>query len=573
MPKKKKTILDALTVLPMEGQGYDIQSARYDLRKDIHVFVDYLYQRRVKRSVRENKIPKTDARRLAKLLSDPDALVDINAHDESDWLDFIDRLLLSLGLVSYDTEGEYLGYTSSSVSFTDNYIDVHDANYITFAALPLQHQEQRIFDTLVSHYSAEDNEFVSDTLFGQLNKFNKWRCASGVMPSIRFDDARIFLFNCLKFCRAGVWYDTASLISFLKQSHPFFLIPRSPKFNHQWEARIGRYGNFVENHTDSNKPETIPENAEDAFERVEGRFVERFLESIPLTLGYVDLAYGLPTNPGIRPSIGAVKGFRVNECFLRFMARQTPEPRIMVRPNHEIHVESEWYPAAAISKLSPLADLTTTDKICIFKLNREKVIAAMAADESRDVKKYLEQLAENPLPPNIAAELDEWAEHADIFTLYTGFGLIEGDNLPKSVDVFVTDALSDQIRMVRSPDVLFTQLEQAEQAPVKLAHTADKLKTPPAALPSAFAATAVKKQPPAKKPLMRIKRATAITLTFQDAELLHAFVKALIQEKCAVSVDQARQSLTYAAELKPQVNAAMKKLKKDYRIKIGDALP
>ena len=35
----------------------------------------------------------------------------------------------------------------------------------------------------------------------------------------------------------------------------------------------------------------IHESDPDGFERVEGRYVERFLESIPLVLRYVDVAY------------------------------------------------------------------------------------------------------------------------------------------------------------------------------------------------------------------------------------------------------------------------------------------
>ena len=101
------------------------------------------------------------------------------------------------------------------------------------------------------------------------------------------------LLKILQHCQSGIWYSTASLIAYLKTEHPFFLIPKSPK--REKGMNKGRYGNFHE-HRGSRWGDrtTIAETDADAFERVEGRYVERFLEGIPLSLGYVDVAYGEP---------------------------------------------------------------------------------------------------------------------------------------------------------------------------------------------------------------------------------------------------------------------------------------
>ena len=48
-----------------------------DLRRDLHVFVDYVRAREVKRSHRENALSKADAKRLARLMSDPDAVREV----------------------------------------------------------------------------------------------------------------------------------------------------------------------------------------------------------------------------------------------------------------------------------------------------------------------------------------------------------------------------------------------------------------------------------------------------------------------------------------------------------------
>lgn len=41
-----------------------------DLRRDLHLFVEYVRGRSIKRSVRGNDLPRSDMTRLAKLLSD-----------------------------------------------------------------------------------------------------------------------------------------------------------------------------------------------------------------------------------------------------------------------------------------------------------------------------------------------------------------------------------------------------------------------------------------------------------------------------------------------------------------------
>ena len=45
-----------------------------------------------------------------------EVLEQIEADGGSPWLDFIDRLALLLGLVTYNTEGEYMGSSSAEPS-------------------------------------------------------------------------------------------------------------------------------------------------------------------------------------------------------------------------------------------------------------------------------------------------------------------------------------------------------------------------------------------------------------------------------------------------------------------------
>jgi len=83
----------------IDVNGPDVFTNPCDLRKDLHVFVDYVANRDVKRSTRGNNLPKVDARRLAKLITDPDAVEQVEANAQGTWLGYIDWLALKLGFV------------------------------------------------------------------------------------------------------------------------------------------------------------------------------------------------------------------------------------------------------------------------------------------------------------------------------------------------------------------------------------------------------------------------------------------------------------------------------------------
>ena len=95
----------------------DIATELPDLRRDLHVFVDFVRAREVKRSHRGNALSKADAKRLAKLLSDPDAVREVDEEGSSGWIDFVDEVALRLDFIHYDTKGQYAGYTSSSEEY------------------------------------------------------------------------------------------------------------------------------------------------------------------------------------------------------------------------------------------------------------------------------------------------------------------------------------------------------------------------------------------------------------------------------------------------------------------------
>ncbi len=564
LPEKHAEQLD-------ETELTDIENHVPDLRKDLHLFVNYISDRTVKRSVRENNLSKPDLNRLAKLISDPFAVSDVEEYGESDWIDFIDGLALRLKFIDYDTQGEYAGYTSHSTSFPDNYIEFNKEIYTAFVKKSLQEQEQMIFDSLVDSYSDSRNEFYSSNALSRLDRFSIRGCATGVMPLLDFGKIRRRICDHLKHYTPGVWYSTASLIRRLKDLDPYFLIPEKPRYKYKYDEEKGRYCNFFETKYGSHAP-TVKPTDPDAFERVEGRYIERFLEYIPLCMGYVDLVYGKKQDADIFPSMGQIKGFKVTERFIRFINGAVPEPKVTILPNHEIHIESGVYPANMIHRLSPFGQMMSEDKICIMKLDRKRIIAFMVENEGFDVKKFLTSISATPLPQNIVTEISEWAGRSDVFVLYDTCGLLEGKSPPSFANDFLVEKISRDLCLVSSPERVLEKLENAVRAPVEIKHANTKLSPTPKAITSRYLKKAAKEQKPVVKEQVIIKQKTFVTLCFQKVHILEIFVKALVKGKCPVEVDKERMTISYGSKDKKKVAAILKDLRKTYRIKIEDVL-
>ncbi|MEW5961430.1 MAG: hypothetical protein AB1801_27240, partial [Chloroflexota bacterium] len=271
-----------IELTPIEVENLNVFVNPCDVRKDLHTYLDYIRSREVKRSHRSNDLPKSDLQRLAKLMTDPEAVDGLKESGEAPWVEYIDELALQLGFVSYDTKGVYAGYTSAEPSFPDNYIEFRAGPYEEFLALSLAEQEHWLLEHLMNDKAASASEFFSRSPLGWLDRFPSWGSATGIIPALDFPEARWFLLDLLNRCQGGMWYSTASLVQYLKTEHPYFLIPRQlPLPKNKWERPATRYGNFHESEYSAWGHEIdISESDPDAFERVEGRYVERFLENI-----------------------------------------------------------------------------------------------------------------------------------------------------------------------------------------------------------------------------------------------------------------------------------------------------
>lgn len=559
---------------PTNIDELSVFSNQYDLRHDLHAFIEYVQIREVKRSHRSNELSGSDTKRLAKLMSHSSAIEEVKTSGFSNWVNYVDEVALLFKFVKYDTEGTYAGYTSSEPSFPDNYIEVDTNRYQGFIDLPLIEQEKRLLDILVKNYIDGKNEFYVTGVLGRLSGFSTWGSATGIMPGLDFAKPRRFLIEILQTCKAGVWYTTSSLIQYLKEHHPFFLIPQKPKYEYEHDAKDGRYGNFREEKEKWGRGTQISERDVDAFGRVEGRYVERFLEGLPLILGYIDVAYSRTEYKGSLPEMGQLLAFRVNDKFLHVMSGEIIEPRVTVQPNFEVHVESELYPVRTLAQLAKLADVVAKDRTNILKLQRKKVLTQLSQREDLDVIKLLENISGQELPQNVRIELEEWIGVSEAFTLYENVMLLEGDKDLPDIDKFTIESISPAMRIVHSPDRLFTHLEQKELIPLHIKHLSSALTPLPDGAHTVFpkqdsSVSKSKAGAKAKNPVT-IKREVQITFHFPEKELMEEFRKGLITARCPVAVDWSKLTLSFARQYESEVKKVSKALNQDYTIKIED---
>jgi hypothetical protein len=312
----------------------------------------------------------------------------------------------------------------------------------------------------------------------------------------------------------------------------------------------------------------ISESDADAFERVEGRYVERFIEGAPLILGYIEVAYSRTEYKGYLPDMNQLLAFRVSDTFLHVMSGEIIEPIVTVQPNFEVHVESELYPVQILAQLTKLADVVAKDRTSILKLRKKKVLTQLSERDDLDVIKLLEKMSGQKLPQNVQIELDEWTGASEAFTLYENVVLLEGDNDLPEIDRFTIERISPTIRIVHSPDSLFAHLEQKELIPLRIKHRSSALTLLPDGARTVFPRRDLSSKAKAKEPVI-IKREVRITFHFPAKELMEEFRNGLVAVRCPVAADWSKLTLSFDKRYESEVKNVSKALK-DYTIKIED---
>ena len=541
-----------------------------DIRFDLHTFVEYARGHEIKRGHRDNRVPAGHQQRLAKLLSHPLSEVDMDENKYFPWIEHVDQICLALNFVSYDTKGEYAGYSSSEPSFPENFITVEDRAYERFVELPLQAQEERMLDVHLA-FGGRGNEFFGLGPLARLDGFDWQGSACGVLPTIPFPSVRRRLLQLLAECPSGIWFSTASLVEHLQRHDPWFMIPKEIPASVRKTTRFeGRYGNFVEGKRgDWSSRNPISDKDPEGFAKVEGRYLERFLEGIPLVLGYTEVAYvKRKTETLIEPSRGLLPAFRITDRLRRALHKEIAAPKVTVLSNFEVHIESLFFPAQSEQQLRPLGDLVQRGIATVFKLTRTKVAAALAGNSKTDAIATLKRLSGRDLPANVEQELSDWAGHSEKFVLYENFGLLEGHREAARAEQFIQEAISLDFAIIRNPLKLYRHLEAAEQVPLKVHHGENALAAPERAR-SRLVPVAPPRRAIPRKPL-QVRRSRQTTLWFVEAEAQAAFCKLLLDAKCVVATDPRALTVSYPEKAEPLVKESLKKLNQEYAVVLQD---
>jgi hypothetical protein len=560
-----------MKLIPLDPKKLRIFSNDRDLLRDLFTYLDYIGGHSVKRMTRTNEIPRADSVRIAKLMGDPELVNVSKETGGAQWIDFIDGLALQLGLVHFDVKGVYRGYTSSEPSFLENFITVDQARLDKFLNLTPIKQEKQILDTLIQAKSHSEyggyrkNEFYETAILGELDSFGTWGSGIGIMPTLKFSEIRQFLMDILKVCPPNQWLSVESLVAYLKAEHPYFLIPKT--------VTKARYGNFYEGKDSwSHNEKPIPDETPDGFDRVEGRYVERFLENIPLTLRFMDVAYNSAPYKGLLPSRGTLKAFRVNERFLRLMSGKESQPRLTVQPNFDVVIESDFYPAKIIRQVAALGEQVSSPNsghsvyVGIFQLKKTLVAAEQIRQPNLDVIALLEKLGERGLPANVKVELDEWVGHADQFTLYEGFSLLESaDEIPEA-DKFTAERITPTLRLVGASEKLFSTLEVNSRVPLRVQHSADGFAPLAESTVSLFPKASAVEEVDRKPRQLKVSRSVAVTVKFPDEESFDAFRKTLAELRCPFQSDLKTRAISFDQQYQPKFDEAILKLQDTFTI-------
>ena len=127
-----------------------------DLIQDMAIFLEYVRTHSIKRMVRSNDLPKPDSLRIARLMGDPALEQAVKETGGAAWIIFLDDLAFQMGLISYDIEGEYASYSSSSASYYDNLVILNESAYQQFLDLPPAHQQKKLLNTLIKRESINE---------------------------------------------------------------------------------------------------------------------------------------------------------------------------------------------------------------------------------------------------------------------------------------------------------------------------------------------------------------------------------------------------------------------------------
>lgn len=582
--------MSAFTPLaPSALKGLQLYAAGVvDLRRDVYLFVDFVRREGLKRAHRTNEIPRASALKLAKILARPGEEVGVEPEVEAEWADFVSRLARSLGLVDFDVEGVYAGYSSHEPSFPDNHVVVQTKRFEAWLASSPLEKERAIVDTLAKTTHSEF--FSRSTLFGWEPRFDSAGRAIGPHSRLDLPAVRRRLLALLAKLPAGEWLRMEELIAHVKATARDAILPPAikkpgPKDPIRRAAKgeaadDDLYENFREDPDERWKqgPRALTEQTPDVFERVEGRYLQYFLQEIPYLCGFVELALvKLPANaPPGKPPRERVRAFKLTPGLAQ-VVRADPaldQVSVTVREDFEVVVEAPSWPDQELDQLRPfcvtLAEEPPTHRL---RIDQKRAVAwAATRPEAHPIAPILFALTRGSLPESVAAAVDAWSGHAHKLTVLEDVTLIEllgpeADAVRAELGALALPDAPPGFAVTRDPKRAVAVLEEKLRVPVVVTHEATGFSAGPGKLCAPKRALRAPAAPAKRRASFAVE--DLVGCRSDDAKLLKALHEALTEAKIdARMITGEGLLLVRAAEL-PQVRAALRRLGDRFEVDEG----
>ena len=501
-----------------------VSSGPRNLRRDLYKFADFVRKNTVKRTYRENLIPKAVAKRLARILSDPEEETFVEENGQGLWTEIVGSTAKALGIVQYSEDGVYAGFASENKSYPDNYIQIVEPAWAEYCQAAPAEKETRILKAIAG---MAGNEFFHCPDLVHLDCFPRHDGTRGPATRMNLPVIRRALFEMLAELPPGAWIEFRDFVEMVRHRAPDLILgpetcgpnPESARKLREWEYENkyrkksakqtprpaiileDRYCNFREYEPRPEAPdqyfhamsyEQLAVSSPNGFHRVEGRYLERFLCQGPFLAGFVDLAF-LPgedrRGQETIPSFERLRAFRPAPR-LRLAVRKDRSlngVNLTVLPSFEIVVDAPSYPDEQLSLLEPYTVIEYEDAhLHRLRLDRKKVVAFTAsqpadAPRARDV---LARLSKNPLPENVRHELEAWTGHAEKLTFFDSCGFVElrgdaehAERIERMLKPYVVERLETGL-VVRTPDLVRQALEEELIFPLGVGHAGDAFCAP-----------------------------------------------------------------------------------------------
>jgi hypothetical protein len=585
-----------------------------NLRRDLYQFVVFAQTNGIMRSYRENSIPKSAARKLAKLLSYKKETQTVEELGVGFWSDKISYIAKALGLVRFETKGVYAGYSSQSASYPENHIEVDAKAWKDYLQKGPREKERAIVDALLQ--TAPNEFFHSGTLIAR-NAFDRWGSATGPASRMKLPSIRRSLLKILASLSPNVWYDTHSFVELLRSEHPHLIMdpaarePDSDYKDHlrnwEYEVRISKrnkgtapprpevvlesiYANFCEfdrkeyHEYSTRKAKKYTPGNPDSFHRVEGRYVEWFLSETAYVAGFIALAFRNDEDGhGTKtvPEYGRLLAFKLTPWLFAVMKEDQQIERVnaTVLPNYEIVVDALSYPESTLADLERYTVLISEDgPVHKLRLDRKKVVEAAALGAIPATEALL-RITGKPVPENVAAELESWRGHGKKLIFFENeVSLLElhsdaGQQVIDELQEYLVDRGDGGFAFIRNSGKAFTLLEEKLHVPMRVEHPETRFAEAGVfanSEPDAVSTGAASPKKPVEK--ARLQSEDLVGCRSPHRPLLEALYEELREKAEICLLPEAGDLLVISAAALPKLRAVLRGLSDRYEVE-WDARP